>query len=458
MPTPLGIERSTVMSFLKDTRLFSSMPEGYLSILADMAEVMTITQKSVLLEEGSANDSLYLLFDGALNINLAGREIIRLKRRGDIVGEMSLINKKPCTTTVKAEPASILLKLDGKTIDERKILEDSLSTGIFYRVFSIILSDKLVLASDKAKNFELANNDLNSHQEKLQAAYKSSLLEIEKRTVIETELKRHQQHLEEIVSERTADAIQAKTKAENANQAKSDILNNISHELRTPLQAVLNFAYMGANRIDSIDKEKIVRYFDNISIAGNRLLHLVDDLLDLAKLEAGRIIFEIEKSTLGYLVNEVLSEFDAIMEKHQLNIEFERPEADRVLMLDQLKIMQVIRNLIYNAIKFSPSHSIIRINIEHTETFSRLMVIDQGIGVPEDELEHIFEKFNQSRRTNTGAGGTGLGLAICREIVNAHQGDIWAENNPITGASFIFRLPSGESLTTPTPVPEEGTQ
>jgi len=440
------IDGSTVVSYLKDTRLFGDIPEEYLSILAEMAEVMTVQQKSVLLEEGDDNDSLFLLLNGILSVNLAGKQIIKLKRRGDIVGEMSLINHKPCSATVEAESESMLLKLDGKLITRHKILEDSLSTGVFYRVFSIILSDKLVLTTEKARQFETANKDLNSHQIKLQQAYQKSLTEIEKRTAIEKELRRYQDHLEEIVGERTADAKQAQEKAENANLAKSDFLTNISHELRTPLQAVLNYAYMGANRIDNLNREKLVHYFDNISTAGHRLLYLVDDLLDLAKLEAGKMIFEIGRSTLGYLTREVMSELGALLEQRNLNVELDIPETDEYLMMDQIKIMQVIRNLVANAVKFSAPHDTLRIEIKHQQAYSQFTVVDQGIGIPEDELEVIFEKFSQSRRTKTGASGTGLGLAICREIINAHQGDIWAQNNSGTGAAFVFRLPRGETL------------
>lgn len=442
-------DRSTVVSYLKKSRLFGGFPEEYLSILADMSEMMTMKQDTVVLKEGNPNDCLYLLLDGALSVNLAGKQIIKLKRRGDLVGEMSLINKKPCSATVEAESSSKILKLDGRLIDQPKILEDSMSTGILYRVFSIILSDKLVLTSAKARDFEIANKTLNDHQIKLQDAYQNSLSEIEKRTAIEMELRRYQDHLEEMVGERTADAKQAQVHAENANQAKSDFLTNISHELRTPLQAVLNFALMGSSRIDSLSRDKLVQYFDNINTAGTRLLSLVDDLLDLAKLEAGKMIFEIGKSTLTNLVNEVLSEFGALLEQRSLKIAFSKPEKEEYLMVDQIKIMQVIRNLVANAVKFSEPNDTITIDIKHHQEFSQLKIIDQGIGIPPDELETVFEKFCQSRRSKTGAGGTGLGLAICKEIVSTHQGEIWAENNPGTGSTFIFTLPRNKTLSCP---------
>ena len=111
-----------------------------------------------------------------------------------------------------------------------------------------------------------------------------------------------------------------------------------------------------------------------------------------------------------------------------------------MVQADPIRVCQVIRNLLGNAVKFSPEGGVICVKSEYSESNAQVAVLDEGPGVPEDELESVFDKFIQSSRTNTGAGGTGLGLAICREIIQVHGGRIWAENREL-GAKFTFEIP-----------------
>lgn len=431
----------STISYLKKTRLFGDVPVEYLSKLADISELMKLDPSSVVLKEGDPNHSLFLLVEGSLAVNLSGKPIIKLFRKGDIVGEMSLINKKPCTATVAADSSSVILRVDGQKLNSQGFLEDDVSTGIFYRVFSMILSDKLVLTTAKAKDYETANRELLESRQKLQKAYEESLEEIAKRIAAEQELKRHKEHLEEIVDKRLSYAKQAQQNAESASRLKSDFLTSISHELRTPLQAILSFARLGIDKIDRLDKDKIVDYFGNINTAGYRLLSLLNDLLDLAKLEAGKMDFNFQESGISNLVVNILEEFDALSEQGKIQFDFQRPDPEPMIQADPFKLMQVIRNLVSNAVKFSAQGDIISIRIEKLPDTVEVFVSDQGVGIPEDELVSIFEKFSQSRRTTTGVGGTGLGLAICKEIIDAHQGQIWAGGNSDGGAVLTFSLP-----------------
>ena len=431
----------STVSYLRNTRLFGDVPIEYLSQLADMCEVMKLDPDNVILKEGETNDNLYLLVEGSLAVNLDGKPIIKLFRKGDIVGEMNLINKKPCAATVAAGSSAVLLKVDGSKLESQGILDDNPSSGIFYRVFSMILSDKLVLTTAKARDYEITNKELLESRQKLQKAYAESLEEIAKRIAAEQELKRHKDHLEEIVDQRLSKAKQAQQDAESANRQKSDFLTSISHELRTPLQAVLSFARLGIDNIDQLDKNKIVRYFKNIDTAGYRLLSLLNDLLDLAKLEAGKIEFDFQKTGISNLIVNILEEFGALSEQDKIQFDFQRPENEPLLEADAFKLMQVIRNLVSNAVKFSAQGDIISIRIKTFPDTIEVSVSDQGVGIPENELESIFDKFSQSRRTTTGVGGTGLGLAICKEIIGAHRGKIWAGNNAAGGAILKFSLP-----------------
>ncbi|HVN89665.1 MAG TPA: HAMP domain-containing sensor histidine kinase [Candidatus Binataceae bacterium] len=235
--------------------------------------------------------------------------------------------------------------------------------------------------------------------------------------------------------------IEAKERAEAANLAKSEFLANMSHELRTPLHGILSFAGFGIKRTGSVPPEKLREYFNKIEQSGRVLLALLNDLLDLAKLEAGKMNFSFQPADLNVLLATLIDELSSLTSERHLSISYSVLDFDTLLIIDPVRIMQVLRNLLSNAVKFSPPNTTIRIAIERGDGKLNVSVSDQGIGVPEAELSSIFDKFVQSSKTTSGAGGTGLGLAICREIVPAHQGRIWAQNREEGGAQFIFELP-----------------
>jgi signal transduction histidine kinase len=154
------------------------------------------------------------------------------------------------------------------------------------------------------------------------------------------------------------------------------------------------------------------------------------------------------------VAKEAIEELQSISKEKSLDVVMPDPMIQTMVFGDDYKLGQVFRNLLSNSIKFSPENG--RIEILFTENnlktgnesnpVLKVLIRDQGIGVPDSELDSIFDKFNQSSRTKTGAGGTGLGLSICREIVTAHQGKIWAENNSQGGATFCFVLPYEQNL------------
>ena len=243
------------------------------------------------------------------------------------------------------------------------------------------------------------------------------------------------------LKERTIELQEAKKMAETANNAKSDFLSNISHELRTPLHGILSFAGFGIKKHTIAEPDKILNYFQKIRQSGETLLMLLNDLLDLAKLESGKITFEFRPADLGLLIDSMVDEYNSLASEKNLTVRCEHPEAHEKIVLDADKIKQVLRNLLNNAIKFSPEGGTIDISIFKKADSVVVSVRDQGAGVPENELRNVFDKFFQSSKTKTGAGGTGLGLAICQGIITTHKGRIWAENNPDTGANFLFEIP-----------------
>jgi PAS domain S-box-containing protein len=270
----------------------------------------------------------------------------------------------------------------------------------------------------------------------------------------EEELREYRDDLEMLVAAQTADLVAAKETAERANQAKTEFLTNMSHELRTPLHAVLAFARLGHMRVSKGDADKLREYFDLIRSSGNQLLELVNDLLDLSKLETGNARLAIAAVDLRQRVAAVTTELSALLEGKRLACRVAGNVDDARVLGDPKRLDQLLRNLIGNAIKFSPEGRTILIELaagtlprgRRQEDVGdrpalRLTVADEGIGIPVAELETIFDKFIQSSLTSDGSGGTGLGLAICREIVHAHRGIIRAHNRDAGGAAFEVLLP-----------------
>lgn len=277
------------------------------------------------------------------------------------------------------------------------------------------------------------------------AGYRGTGRDVTRAKFAEAEVRAHRDTLQVEVEARTADLQRALAQAERANRAKSEFLSNMSHELRTPLHGMLSCARLGGDRADSAPPAKLRDYFRLIHESGQRLLVLLNDLLDLAKMEAGRMDFRMAAVDLAAIVRNVAGEFGPLLETRQLTLNLTTPDTAPVRG-DAERLQQVVRNLLSNASKFSPAGTAIELSLSVGELYSapawQLSIEDAGPGIPEAELATIFEKFVQSTLTATGAGGTGLGLAISHEIVSHHCGMILAANRPAGGARFTVLLPA----------------
>jgi signal transduction histidine kinase len=186
----------------------------------------------------------------------------------------------------------------------------------------------------------------------------------------------------------------------------------------------------------------LLSYFQRIETCSTTLLNLVNQLLDLAKLESGAPCLNRQSGDLVAIVREVAGELSALSEDRDVSIRLDLPYERVTIDADHDRIAQVVRNLLSNALKLSPRSSSIEVQMTAANSRVTVRVLDEGPGIPESELESIFDKFVQSSRVRNGAGGTGLGLAICRETMFLHGGRIWAECRPERGACLSFELPA----------------
>ncbi|WP_407282377.1 PAS domain S-box protein [Methanolobus sp. WCC1] len=235
--------------------------------------------------------------------------------------------------------------------------------------------------------------------------------------------------------------IEAKMLAEENNRMKSEFLANMSHELRTPLTAIIGFSDVLNDEIFGELNYKQKRHVKHINNGGRHLLDLINDVLDLSKVEAGKMELNREVFSISDLLGDIRESISPMALKKNIDLEITNHIESQEISADKMKLKQILLNLLSNAIKFTPDNGKVSVTAIKEDSEIKISVSDTGIGIPEDMHESIFSPFTQVDSSNKREyGGTGLGLALVKQFVEMHNGSIWLESNEGEGSTFVFTI------------------
>jgi two-component system sensor histidine kinase KdpD len=260
-----------------------------------------------------------------------------------------------------------------------------------------------------------------------------------------------QRRLMDAFASQVAFALERAKLAEQARQAEvlqvteklqAALLNSVSHELRTPLVTITGSLSTLLADEDKLDVTAQRSLIENAHEEAERLNRLVGNLLDMTRLEAGALAIHLQPCDVQDVIGAALNQMGNRLQGRSVQVNL--PAGLPLVQLDFVPMVQVLVNLLDNALRYSPAQQPVEVGVRHKDRQVEIEVADRGIGIPPDDLEHIFDRFYRLQRPGD-AGGTGLGLSICRGIVEAHGGSIRAHNRPSGGASFIITLPLGAS-------------
>ncbi|MBN1884110.1 MAG: GAF domain-containing protein [Candidatus Krumholzibacteriota bacterium] len=229
---------------------------------------------------------------------------------------------------------------------------------------------------------------------------------------------------------------------ESVNQLKSNFLSIVSHELRTPLTSVKAYTETLLDNIDSIERGTMRDFLSVMDEEGERIIKLVDNILNYSCMETGLLKVEKVPCNLSQIIEQVHGKLHEQFLSAEVDSDLRLPKGPVTIDADRELLRQLLNNLMSNAVKFTPAGGRVTVTLEEEAAAARIVVQDTGSGIPEDQLDKIFERFHQVDASNTREhGGSGLGLAICKNIVDWHDGQIWVENVKEAGARFVVLLP-----------------
>ncbi|MES2534894.1 MAG: ATP-binding protein [Pseudomonadota bacterium] len=334
--------------------------------------------------------------------------------------------------------------LTGPILDIAKISREVVDQQDYSRRASKTSDDEVGLL---VESFNDMLTQIERRAEALENSNREIAREVTERSRAQQEVMRLNAELEGRVLERTAqleasntELARAKETADQANLAKSTFLSNMSHELRTPLNAILGFTQLLANRSRPMTAEKIADFTAHILKAGKHLLHLINEILDLSKVESGTMTLSLEPVSLAEVMRECQQMMAPLANNRGIHIHF--PQDDRLhVMSDRVRLKQVLLNLLSNAIKYNRDAGVVDVSFEGIDSGQvRISIRDTGAGLTPAQLEQIFQPFNRLGQETGVEEGTGIGLVLTRRLVELMGGRIGVSSIPGTGSVFWIEL------------------
>jgi len=402
-------ENMEVVDYLKESRSFSHLPKKLIAELVPVSQIIEFPEKTAILKQGDPNDKIYFLIRGVVSIYSDGEFILGLKRTGDIFGEMSVISNKPCSATVLAETKVKVFSIDADVIGRYTDVRNGPLHSTLFRIFSMILTEKLSLTTFKAKQYEIEHKNL--------------LSEIKHRKEVEHNLR---------IAQETSKI---------ANKTKDEFMANMSHELRTPLNIISGFSELLAQMIKDPAQQE---YLNSIRSASKQLLALIMDILDLSKIETGKLEIKTTRLDLKALFFEIeqIFKMKAVEKNIKIVQEFDKNFSNDIIF-DKTRLRQVLFNLVGNAMKFTANGQItlssdVSVHPDNKNIIDlEIKVRDTGIGIPKEGQQLIFDSFTQQDGKSTRKyGGTGLGLTICHRLTEMMNGEISLNSEVDVGSTF----------------------
>lgn len=247
--------------------------------------------------------------------------------------------------------------------------------------------------------------------------------------------------LENQITERTQKLNDINTELIKSNEFKDDIISSMSHELRTPIHAILSYIQLIEDGDDGPVGDEILSDLQIIKRSSKRLLFLIANLLDLAKIQSNKNSVKLDKVDLSDLIQHTYEELYYLAAEKELELLLNIEDADNLILSDQMKLQQILINLVTNAIKFT-SKGYVKISASVSDDSFQICVEDTGIGIPKEYHSYIFQKFTQiDHGTRRQYGGTGIGLAIVKSLVDSLQGEITLDSEPNCGSKFVVKVP-----------------